>query len=78
MGKYEIDFEKYRKAVEKVIQRFADRGWEEIKIEEVWFETSLPVDLIIEVINQGISIPSEVKLITHGGKTIWKNPESEA
>ncbi|WP_082868378.1 hypothetical protein [Fervidobacterium ngatamarikiense] len=77
MGKYEMDFEKYKKAVEKVIQRFADRGWEEIRVEEIWFETSLPIDLILEVINQGILIPSEVNSITHGGKVIWKKEEQE-
>uniref|UniRef100_A0A7V4NGX4 Uncharacterized protein n=1 Tax=Fervidobacterium pennivorans TaxID=93466 RepID=A0A7V4NGX4_FERPE len=77
MGKYEMDFEKYRKAVEKVIQRFADRGWEEIRVEEIWFETSLPIDLILEVINQGVLIPPEVNSITYGGKVIWKKGEQE-
>ncbi|WP_448374661.1 hypothetical protein [Fervidobacterium sp.] len=75
MGKYEMDYEKYKKAIEKVIQRFADKGWEEVKVEELWFETSLPVDLILEVINMGVFIPADVKLITHGGKTLWKREE---
>ncbi|WP_448379155.1 hypothetical protein [Fervidobacterium sp.] len=78
MGKYEMDFDKYKKAVEKVIQRFADRGWEEIRVEEIWFETSLPIDLILEVINQqGVLIPPEVNSITYGGKVIWKKGEQE-
>jgi len=75
MGKYEMDFEKYKKAIEKVIQRFSDKGWDEIKVEELWFETSLPVDLILEVIEKGVVIPDDVKLITHGGKVIWKKEE---
>ncbi len=66
MSKYEMDFEKYKKAIEKVIQRFSDRGWEEIKVEEIWFETSLPMDLILQVINMGVAIPADVKSITHG------------
>jgi len=72
MGKYELDIEKYRKAVEKVILRFAERGWEEIKIEEIWFETSLPTDVIIQAFNAGVSIPEEVKLVTYKGNVIWK------
>lgn len=75
MGKYELDIEKYRKAVEKIIQRFADRGWEEIKIEEIWFETSIPVDILIEAFNAGVNIPPDVKLVTHKGNIIWKREE---
>lgn len=75
MGKYDLDIEKYRKAVEKIIQRFADRGWEEIKIEEIWFETSIPMDILIEAFNAGVNIPSEVKLVTHKGNVIWKREE---
>jgi len=72
MEKYQLDLERYKKAVEKVIQRFADRGWEEIKIEEIWFETSLPVDIILEAFNAGVNIPSEVKTVTHKGNVIWQ------
>ncbi|MGQ9855243.1 MAG: hypothetical protein ACUVQF_00710 [Fervidobacterium sp.] len=77
MSKYEMDFEKYKKAIEKVIQRFSDRGWEEIRVEEIWFETSLPMDLILQVINMGVTIPSDVKSITHGGKILWKREEQQ-
>lgn len=73
--KYQLDIDKYKKAIEKVIQRFADKGWEEIKVEELWFETSLPVDLIIEVIKSGITVPPEVKTITHRGNVLWKVQE---
>ncbi|MEN3043506.1 MAG: hypothetical protein ABDH59_09485 [Fervidobacterium sp.] len=75
MGKYDLDIEKYRKALEKVIQRFSDRGWEEIKLEEVWFETSIPIDILLEVFNAGVNIPAEVKLITHKGNIVWKSEE---
>lgn len=75
MGKYDLDIEKYRKAVEKIIQRFADRGWEEIKMEEVWFETSIPMDILIEAFNAGVTIPPDVKLVTHKGNVIWKREE---
>ncbi|MGC8821104.1 MAG: hypothetical protein ACP5KD_04805 [Fervidobacterium sp.] len=75
MGKYELDIEKYRKAVEKVIQRFADRGWEEVKIEEIWFETSLPIDIILDAFKAGVAIPLDVKLVTHKGNVIWRREE---
>lgn len=73
--KYQLDIEKYKKAIEKVVQRFADKGWEEIKVEELWLETSLPIDLILEVIKSGISVPSEVKMITHRGNILWKRQD---
>lgn len=72
MGKYDLDIEKYRKAVEKVIQRFADKGWEEIKLEEVWFETSIPMDIILEAFKAGVHIPPSVRIVTHRGNAVWR------
>lgn len=72
MGKYELDIEKYRKAVEKIIHRFVDKGWEDIKVEEIWLETSIPVDIILQALNAGVNIPNEVRVVTHKGNVIWK------
>lgn len=75
--KYQLDIERYKKAIEKVFQRFADKGWDEIKIEEVWFETSLPIDIILEVFNSGVYIPPEVNTITYKENAIWQRKNAE-
>lgn len=76
MEKYELSIERYKKVLAKIFQRFADKGWEEIKIEEVWLETSIPIDIILEAFNEGINIPYEVKTVTYKGNVIWKREEN--
>lgn len=62
MEKYQLDLERYKKRrLRRSFKDLRNRGWEEIKIEEIWFETSLPIDIILEAFNAGVNIPSEVK-----------------
>ncbi len=73
MGKYELDLEKYKKAIEKVLVRFVERGCDKVSFEELWFETSIPVDIIREVFQAGVSIPKEiVEIKDDKGALIWK------
>ncbi|HCF38767.1 MAG TPA: hypothetical protein DER56_06905 [Thermosipho africanus] len=71
---YEMNWERYEKALSKVLQNFANRGYEEVTIEELWVETSLPKDLLLELIKErNIVFPEEIKEIKYKNDTIWSS-----
>jgi hypothetical protein len=71
---YEITWERYEKAISNVLKNFLERGFEKITIEEIWFETSLPKDLILEVLKRGkLEIPSEIKEIKDKNSVVWSS-----
>ncbi|MBO8160208.1 MAG: hypothetical protein H0Z24_01110 [Thermosipho sp. (in: Bacteria)] len=78
LNKYEITWERYEKALSNVLKNLADRGMEEITIEELWIETSLPKDLILETLKRGnVNIPEEIKLITDKETVIWGTKQND-
>ncbi|KAF2957539.1 hypothetical protein AS159_07695 [Thermotoga sp. Ku-13t] len=67
-----MDLEKYARAIEKSLTQIALREKDRADVSEIWIDTSIPVDLIIEIIKScDISIPQEIKAIIDGNKTIW-------
>ncbi|MDK2886486.1 MAG: hypothetical protein PWP54_1044 [Thermosipho sp. (in: thermotogales)] len=73
---YEINWERYEKAISNVLKNFVERGFEVITIEEIWFETSLPKDLILEVFQRSnLKIPKEIKEIKDKNSIIWRSEE---
>ncbi|EKF49375.1 hypothetical protein H17ap60334_06399 [Thermosipho africanus H17ap60334] len=71
---YEMNWERYEKALSKVLQNFANRGYEKVTIEELWVETSLPKDLLLELIKErNIVFPEEIKEIKYKNDIIWSS-----
>ncbi len=63
----------FAKAVTKILKRFVDRGIESVEIYEVWIESSIPIDLIRELIEtDAIEFPENLKEITYKGEVIWR------
>ncbi|MBO8140152.1 MAG: hypothetical protein H0Z22_06750 [Thermosipho sp. (in: Bacteria)] len=76
--KYELNWERYEKAISNVLKNFVERGFEKITIEEIWFETSLPKDLILEIFQRGnLEIPKEIKEIKDKNLTIWSSENND-
>lgn len=71
---YEMNWERYEKALSKVLQNFANKGYEKVTIEELWVETSLPKDLLLELIKErNIVFPEEIKEIKYKNDIIWSS-----
>ncbi|SHH22524.1 hypothetical protein [Thermosipho atlanticus] len=72
LKEYNILWERYEKAISNVLQNLANRGLEKVSIEELWIETSLPKDLILETFKRGnVIIPEEIKEILDKENIIW-------
>ncbi len=70
--------ERFAKAVSNVLKRFVDAGMEEIDLYDVWIETSIPMDIIEEVVREKMAeIPEGVKELSLKGKVIWRREEHE-
>lgn len=67
-----MDLEKYARAIEKSLMQIALREKDRADVSEIWIDTSIPIDLIVDIIkSRDISIPQEIKAIIDGNKTIW-------
>jgi len=65
--------DRFAKAVENVLRRFEEKGFEEVDIYDVWIETSIPMDLIEEVIRKNmVDIPSNIREVKLRGKNFWR------
>ncbi|ABQ46896.1 MAG: Uncharacterized protein XD64_0218 [Thermotoga sp. 47_83] len=72
-----MDKEKYVKGIEKALQKIAVRELKIVDISEIWIETALPKDLIIEILKEGkLNIPSGIETIKDGRDVIWKRSGS--
>lgn len=63
--------EKYQRAIEQAIAELPVEDGT-VSLESIWLETSLPQDLILEILKEGqLSLPSNVeRIVTRGGKTL--------
>ncbi|ABR31447.1 hypothetical protein [Thermosipho melanesiensis] len=76
LAEYNITWERYEKAISKILQDFANRGLEIVTVEELWVESSLPIDLILEILERNnITFPNEIKEIKYKNNTIWSKLE---
>ncbi len=73
-----MDYTRYAKAIEKAVNNIVIKMEKsEIGLDEIWIETSIPEDLIIEVIeNHPVEFPSVLKLITSRKGIIWKRKDN--
>lgn len=54
--------ERYREAIERVLPGLpVENGT--ISIDSIWVETSLPRDLIIEIVQEGLKLPPNVERV---------------
>jgi hypothetical protein len=67
-----VDVEKYVRAIEKSLTQMVLREMNSVDVSEIWIDTSIPVDLIVEILKtRQLKIPEELQAITNAGKTIW-------
>ena len=68
-----FDMKKFVKAIEKALVKIAERDLKEIDISEIWVETSLPKDFILEILKkEDLKIPNTVYVIKDKEEIIWK------
>ena len=66
-----MDVEKYVRAIEKSLTQMVLREMSSVDVSEIWIDTSIPVDLIVEILKtQQLKIPQELQAITNAGKVI--------
>jgi hypothetical protein len=54
--------ERYREAIERVLPELpVENGT--ISVDAIWVETSLPRDLIVEIVKEGLRLPPNVEQI---------------
>jgi hypothetical protein len=67
-----VDLEKYVRAIEKSLTQMVLREMNSVDMSEIWIDTSIPMDLIVEILKtRQLKIPEELQAITNAGKTIW-------
>ncbi|MEN3007995.1 hypothetical protein [Pseudothermotoga sp.] len=67
-----MDLEKYIRAIERSLMQMVAREISSVDVSEIWLDTSIPVDLIIEIFKSGqIRVPQELQSIVDGKKVIW-------
>jgi len=72
-----FDMERFIKAVEKALIKIAERDLREIDISEIWVETSLPKDFILEILKkENLKVPDRISVIKDGEEVIWKRSKS--
>ena len=81
LGMEEAQIEKYRRAIEQTVAKLPVVDGS-VSLESIWLETSLPRDLIAEILQQGgLHLPENVRRIVSqkGRKTLLRHePASEA
>ncbi len=69
--------ERFAKAVEKALIKIAERDLKEVDISEIWVETSLPKDFILEILKKGkVKVPESISVIKNKEEVIWKRSRS--
>ena len=72
-----FDMERFVKAVEKALIKIAERDLKEIDISEIWVETSLPKDFILEILKkENLKVPDRISVIKDREEVIWKRSKS--
>ena len=68
-----MDIQRYKKAIEKVIQNIAERGYSEVDYDDLWFEIGIPKDLIKEIFETTeVLIADEINKVTDGKRVVWE------
>jgi len=65
--------ERFAKAVENILKRFEEKGLEVVDLYDIWVESSIPMDLIEEVIEKDmVKVPPNIKELKVRGKNFWR------
>lgn len=72
------DYAKYKKAIFGAVEKVPIPENGILDFQEIWFNSSLPPDLIMEIIKEnGLSDFKEIRKITLNGETVWTRNVSE-
>ncbi len=72
-----LDKEKYLRGVERALLEIAKRELKEVDISEIWIETALPKDLIMELLaDPSLNVPATIETIKDGREILWKRSGS--
>lgn len=72
-----MDKEKYLRGVERALLEIAKRELKEVDISEIWIETALPKDLIMELLaDPSLNVPATIETIKDGREILWKRSGS--
>ncbi|MCD6450437.1 MAG: hypothetical protein J7L34_08030 [Thermotogaceae bacterium] len=65
--------ERFAKAIENILRRFEEKGYDVVDVYDIWIESSIPMDLIEEVIGKDmVNIPPSIEEIKVRGKNFWR------
>ncbi len=63
----------FSKALSNVLKRYQDRGIEVIDIKDIWIDTSIPEDLMVELLRSGkVEVPDGIMEIKKGSHAVWR------
>ncbi len=63
----------FAKAIAKVLIRYVQRDIKTVDITDLWLDTSIPKDLIVELLNENsVPIPEGLEKIKDGKKIVWR------
>ncbi len=73
-----MDYSRYVKAIEKAVNNITTKMEKtEIGIDEIWIETSIPEDLIVEIIEKyDVQFPNSLTLVTSKKGIVWKRKDT--
>ena len=65
--------EAFAKAVSKVLLRYAQREIKVVDVADIWLDTSIPRDFIIELFRENlVEIPEGVEKVKDGKRILWR------
>jgi len=68
-----VEYARYAAALEKVMMKLVERGFDVIDISELWLETSIPIDLIVEIVEKHqIKFPEGLQVLQFKNQVLWK------
>lgn len=65
--------ESFSKAIANVLKRYSERGMKVVDIKEIWIDTSIPEDLMIELLKKNeVEVPDGILEIKKDSHVVWK------
>jgi len=68
-----VEYTRYAVALEKAMMKLVERGFNVIDVDELWLETSIPIDLIVEIVKKRqIKFPENLQVLRLQSQILWK------
>jgi len=68
-----VEYTRYIVALEKAMMKLIERGFNVIDVDELWLETSIPIDLIVEIVKKRqIKFPENLQVLRLQKQILWK------